>query len=236
MASVKSISRSATVAWSPLEARPGLMCAGTVAGADAFAAPSLEVLSVDLASQSPELQVVGKVAIDDRVERLSWGTKGIADGQFPLGLVAGGMVDGTVVVWNPAKVMSGDSAGAVVLQDRQHAGPVRGCQFNPYSAHLLATGGTKAELAIWDLTNPAQHSVLKPEARSRQTDDISHLAWNCKFQHILATTACDGVTVVWDLKVRQHTVQPALHQLPPPALPTPPPALVLPAEVWPKQG
>jgi protein transport protein SEC31 len=206
MASVKSIARSATVAWSPLEASPGLMCAGTVAGADAFAAPSLELLSVDLAAPSPELQVLGQVPIDDRVERLSWGTKGVADGQFPAGLLAGGMVDGTVAVWNPATIMGGGAGSPVVMQDRRHAGPVRGCQFNPYSSHLLATGSTKAELAIWDLTNPAQPSVLKPEARSRQTDDISHLAWNCKFQHILATTASDGVTVVWDLKVKRPVI------------------------------
>ena len=216
MASVKSIARSATVAWSPLEAQPGLLCAGTVAGADAFAAPCLEIFSVDLASQSSEMQAVGNVPIDDRVERLTWGTKGVSDGQFSSGLIAGGMVDGTVVVWDAAKIMAGNNAGAIVLQDRQHSGPVRGCQFNPYSAHLLATGSTKAELAIWDLTNPAQPSVLKPEARSKQSDDISHLAWNCKFQHILATTACDGVTVVWDLKVRTLNVP-----LVPPLCPAP---------------
>ena len=204
---VKSISKSATVAWSPLQQRPGLLAAGTVAGADAFSAPSLDILAVDLSADGQEMASLGSVPIDDRVERLTWGTKGVADGQFSSGLIAGGLVDGTVAVWDANKIMAGAGAGAAVLQDRQrHAGPVKGCQFNPHSTHLLATGSVKAELAIWDLTNVSSPSVFKPEARSKQADDVSHLAWNCNFQHILATTAYDGVTVVWDLKVKRPVI------------------------------
>lgn len=38
---VKVAGKSATVAWSPLQQRPGLLAAATVAGADAFSAPSV---------------------------------------------------------------------------------------------------------------------------------------------------------------------------------------------------
>ncbi len=38
---VKVAGKSATVAWSPLQERPGLLAAATVAGADAFSAPSV---------------------------------------------------------------------------------------------------------------------------------------------------------------------------------------------------
>lgn len=204
---VKVASKSATVAWSPLQQRPGLLAAATVSGADAFSAPSMDIFSVDLSSAGRDMAVLGSVPIDDRVERLSWGTKGVADGQFRSGLIAGGMVDGTVAVWDAEKILTGAGAGATVLLDRQqHAGPVKGCQFNPHSTHLLATGSVRAELAIWDLTNPTSPSVFKPEARSKQADDVSHLAWNCNFQHILATTAYDGVTVVWDLKVKRPVI------------------------------
>lgn len=167
----------------------------------------MDIFAVDLSADGQGMATMGSVPIDDRVERLSWGTKGVADGQFSGGLIAGGLVDGTVAVWDAEKIMAGAGAGAAVLQDRQHhAGPVKGCQFNPHSTHLLATGSVRAELAIWDLTNASSPSVFKPEARSKQADDVSHLAWNCNFQHILATTAYDGVTVVWDLKVKRPVI------------------------------
>lgn len=141
------------------------------------------------------MKSLGRVAADDKFERLSWGTQGIATGQYPCGLVAGGMADGSVGVWNVDAIMRGDTAAAQLWRDpRQHAGAVKGCQFNPFSSHLLATGAARAELAIWDLTNPSAPAVFKPEARSKQQDDISCLAWNTSFQHILATTASDGVT------------------------------------------
>ena len=73
---VRSHAKSASVAWSPLAQRPGLLAAGTVAGADAFSAPSMEILSVDLAVPGSDMAVLGSVPIDDRIERLAWGTKG----------------------------------------------------------------------------------------------------------------------------------------------------------------
>ena len=43
----------------------GLLAAATVAGADAFSAPSMEIFSVDLSADGQEMATMGTVPIDD---------------------------------------------------------------------------------------------------------------------------------------------------------------------------
>jgi WD40 repeat protein len=58
-----------------------------------------------------------------------------------MGIIAGGMTDGTVKFWNPAKLAAGDSE-CLFSTLAQHKGSVNGVQFNPNkeSSHLLASG------------------------------------------------------------------------------------------------
>jgi protein transport protein SEC31 len=86
---------------------------------------------------------------------------------------------------------------------------VKGLQFNPFSPSLLASGAADGELCIWDLAAPAAPS-LYPALKGGSTasggaGEVTFLAWNCKVQHILASTSAGGTTVVWDLK-RQRPV------------------------------
>jgi protein transport protein SEC31 len=89
------------------------------------------------------------------------------------------------------------------------AAQVKGLQFNPFSPALLASGAADGELCIWDLASPAAPS-LYPALKGGSTaaggaGEVTFLAWNCKVQHILASTSAGGTTVVWDLK-RQRPV------------------------------
>ena len=87
---------------------------------------------------------------------------------------------------------------------------VKGLQFNPFSPNLLASGAADGELCIWDISTPGSPSLypsLKgaPSPSGGSGGEITSLAWNCKVQHILASTTSGGSTVVWDLK-RQKPV------------------------------
>lgn len=59
----------------------------------------------------------------------------------PLGLIASGMSDGHIKLWDPVKLAAGDSE-CLLATILQHQGAVAGLQFNPIpeSSHLLATG------------------------------------------------------------------------------------------------
>ncbi|XP_068661823.1 protein transport protein SEC31 homolog B-like isoform X1 [Aristolochia californica] len=210
MACIKGASRSATVAFAP--ASPYL-AAGTMAGAvdlSFSSSANLEIFKLDFQSDDAELPVVGECASTERFHRLSWGGNlGSASDEFDLGLIAGGLVDGSVSVWNPLKLISseGDEDDAFVARLQKLAGPVRGLEFNINSPNMLATGADGGEICIWDLTNPKEphfFPVLKSSASGSQ-EEVSFLSWNHKVQHILASTSSNGATVIWDLK-RQKPV------------------------------
>ena len=87
---------------------------------------------------------------------------------------------------------------------------MKGLQFNSFSTNLLATGAADGELCIWDLSSPAQPSLYPAlrggsSAAGSGAGEVTYLAWNCKVQHILASTSVGGSTIVWDLK-RQKPV------------------------------
>eukprot|EP00735_Rhodelphis_limneticus_P004984 TRINITY_DN1665_c0_g1::TRINITY_DN1665_c0_g1_i1::g.17806::m.17806 TRINITY_DN1665_c0_g1::TRINITY_DN1665_c0_g1_i1::g.17806 ORF type:complete len:1147 (-),score=366.04,sp/Q8L611/SC31B_ARATH/34.52/0.0,WD40/PF00400.27/8.4,WD40/PF00400.27/0.0072,WD40/PF00400.27/0.11,WD40/PF00400.27/48,WD40/PF00400.27/3e-05,WD40/PF00400.27/31,Sec16_C/PF12931.2/5.7e-09,Sec16_C/PF12931.2/1.5e+02,SRA1/PF07304.6/6.9e-10,Med15/PF09606.5/0.15 TRINITY_DN1665_c0_g1_i1:221-3661(-) len=200
-----SADRSAIVAWSPSTQHPALLAAGTVAGAyDAsFSSEAqLEIFGVDFNSPNGELPVRGALASEERFHRLAWGLHGISSGTYPYGLIAGGMHDGTINVWNPAAILEGNDEGALLWSQQEHTGPVRGLEFNPFHHHLLASGGD-SKVLLCDLTNPEEPSLYSP---GESSGEIRCLAWNRKVQHILASTGSTGTTVVWDLKQKRPVI------------------------------
>ena len=135
------------------------------------------------------------------------------------GLLAGGLVDGSVCIWNPARIVghAPDTSGQLLCRLQKHAGAVRGLEFNPFSPNLLASGGADGELCIWDVGNPAQPSLYPAmkagggaaaggRAGAAAQPEITCLAWNRKVQHILATCTAAGTVVVWDLKKQRPVI------------------------------
>ena len=73
-----------------------------------------------------------------------------------LGLVAGGLEDGSVNLWDPNRIIQGsDAARCLVTKLKKHSSPVRALDFNPNLTQFLATGSTEPELSVWDLTKPS---------------------------------------------------------------------------------
>ncbi|KAF7836110.1 protein transport protein SEC31-like protein B-like [Senna tora] len=209
MACVKGVNRSASVALAP---DAPYMAAGTMAGAvdlSFSSSANLEIFKLDFQSDDQELPLVGECPSSERFNRLSWGKCNSASEGFALGLVAGGLVDGNIDLWNPLTLISSEAKeSSLVGHLVRHKGPVRGLEFNTISPNLLASGAEDGEICIWDLANPSEPSHFPPlrGSGSASQGEISFLSWNSKVQHILASTSYNGTTVVWDLRKQKPVI------------------------------
>lgn len=128
------------------------------------------------------------------------------------GLLGGGLADGSVCIWNPAQIIGRSSPGTgnpMLARLQKHQGAVRGLEFNPFAANLLASGAADGELCIWDVGNPSQPSLypaMKGGTMGNPASEITCLSWNRKVQHILSTTTASGNVVVWDLKKQRPVI------------------------------
>lgn len=105
MACIKGVNRSALVALAP---DAPYLAAGTMAGAvdlSFSSSANLEIFKLDFQSDDPELPLVAEYPSSDRFNRLSWGKGGSGSDGFSLGLVAGGLVDGNIDIWNPLSLI-----------------------------------------------------------------------------------------------------------------------------------
>ncbi|MBA0825903.1 hypothetical protein Goarm_010811, partial [Gossypium armourianum] len=163
MACIKGVNRSAQVAMAP---DAPYMAAGTMAGAvdmSFSSSANLEIFKFDFQSDDRELPLVGECPSSDRFNRLAWGKNGSGSDEFSLGLIAGGLVDGNIDLWNPSNLIrSMSSEQAIVGRLSRHKGPVRGLEFNAIAPNLLASGADDGEICIWDLSAPAQPSHFPP--------------------------------------------------------------------------
>ncbi|XP_010269720.1 PREDICTED: protein transport protein SEC31 homolog B-like [Nelumbo nucifera] len=208
MACIKSVNRSASVAFSP---ESHYLAAGTIAGAvdlSFSSSANIEIFKLDFQSDDRELLLTGECPSSERFNRLSWSKTGSGTEEFSLGLIAGGLVDGHISIWNPLTLMRQEEIeGALVSRLTKHTGPVLGLEFNSITPNLLASGADGGEICIWDMANPVEPTHFPPlkGVGSGSQTDISFLSWNHKVQHILASTSHNGTTVVWDLR-RQKPV------------------------------
>ncbi|MBA0655973.1 hypothetical protein Goklo_008384 [Gossypium klotzschianum] len=197
MACIKGVNRSASVALAP---DAPYMAAGTMAGAvdlSFSSSASLEIFKLDFQNDDRELTVVGEYPSSERFNRLTWAKNGSASDEFSLGLIAGGLVDGNIDLWNPLTLIGSEtSEQALIGHLSRHKGPVRGLEFNAFAPNLLASGADDGEICIWDLATPAQPSHFPPlrGSGSAVQGEISFLSWNSKVQHILASTSYNGTT------------------------------------------
>lgn len=109
-----TLSRTAVVAWSPtpshspspsrsLESPRPYLATGTVSGAldDSFSSEShLELWAPFDTLAHPE--PICRVNAPARFNRIAWGPHGTTNGDRPLGVIAGGLENGTVALWDPS--------------------------------------------------------------------------------------------------------------------------------------
>ncbi|KAF9491062.1 hypothetical protein BDN71DRAFT_1453478 [Pleurotus eryngii] len=210
---LKEIRRTSTFAWSPTTSLP-LLATGTVAGAldESFSNESqLEIWAPDFLDKDEFVLgsegghgPKGVVTDNSRFNRLAWG---YGDSGKPKGVLAAGMENGELVLWDPAKVLAGASAAeSLIFRNDTHTGPIRGLDFNPIQPSLLSSGGVNGEVYVWDLKDPGHPYSPIPGTRSTKLDEITAVAWNAQVQHVLAGASTTGYTVVWDLRGKREVV------------------------------
>lgn len=135
-----------------------------------------------------------------RFHDLTWGPP---DETHPRGIIAGGLENGSLHLWDAEKLISGAS-DAQIAHTTKHSGAIKSLQFNPLKPQILATAGDKGELWIHDI-NDIENPLRLGNAAAR-SDDIECVAWNRKVSHILATGGSGGFVTVWDLKTKKASL------------------------------
>ncbi|KAG7440702.1 uncharacterized protein BT62DRAFT_937821 [Guyanagaster necrorhizus] len=210
---LKEIHRTSTFTWSPSSSLP-LIATGTVAGAldESFSNESqLEIWAPNFLDKNEfDLGIQGqsgpKGAMKDtaRFNRLTWG---YVDSSRLQGVIAAGMENGELALWDPAKILAGDSSSeSLILRNNNHTGPIRALDFNPLQTHLLSSGAVNGEVCIWDLKDPTKPYAPTPGSRSTKLDEITSVAWNQQVPYVLAGASTTGYTVVWDLRGKREVV------------------------------
>jgi len=124
--------------------------------------------------------------------------------RFPMGLLAGGMNDGTVHLWNPRQLMQQQDPFVTSIANGGLSGPIKALQFSSLNPSQLAAGGANGQVMIADISNPSNPDVFAPAADGRkQNAEITAVAWNTQVAHICASAAGDGTVAVWDLNSRK---------------------------------
>ncbi|KAH9094474.1 hypothetical protein LEN26_018312 [Aphanomyces euteiches] len=209
MSLLKEVNASATVAWSPIKARSNLLALGSKDGVgvgfDNYGG-ELQLVSMDFADVNPTPTQLGSIKTSSRFLSLSWADVLRHHSTMELGVLAGGMADGTVNIWDPSKIAA--SAPADVGKVSRHKGPVNALQFNPHAdmSHLLASGGGDGEVYVMSLEKLNAPQVYTPGGANFTAtpgNEITCLAWNTQVPHILASGSQSGSTVVWDMKSKK---------------------------------
>jgi hypothetical protein len=96
---------------------------------------------------------------------------------LPLGIIAGGMADGIINLWDAYGIVSGKSEGVLLGQVKGHKGGVNALQFNPHPAtsHLLASGASDAEVFVTDCSRPnaAQTGTPAPPEAGKHNGEVT---------------------------------------------------------------
>ncbi|KAI0426510.1 hypothetical protein F5Y09DRAFT_60446 [Xylaria sp. FL1042] len=204
MVRLREIARTAAFAWSPVPEKP-LVVTGTRAGAvdaDFSDETKLELWDLDLDNQEQglELQPIASIAADSRFYDIAWGEP---SEDYPKGIIAGALENGSLDLWDAEKLIEGDS-DALISRTTKHTGAIKSLQFNPLRPQILATAGAKGELFIYDINDPS--NAFRLGTGAARTDDLECVAWNTKVSHILATGGSGGFVTVWDLKTKKASL------------------------------
>ncbi|XP_040914867.1 protein transport protein Sec31A isoform X2 [Toxotes jaculatrix] len=208
---LKEINRTAIQSWSPAQHHPIYLATGTSAqqlDASFSTNASLEFFELDLAEPALDMKSCGSFSSTHRYHKLVWGPYGMDAEGHPSGVLIAGGENGNVILYDPAKIIAGESDVIIAESDR-HTGPVRALDVNPFQTNLVASGGNESEIYIWDMNNFG--SPMTPGPKTQPLEDISCVSWNRQVQHILASASPSGRASVWDLRKNDLIIKVSDH-------------------------
>ncbi|KAM8871667.1 protein transport protein Sec31A isoform 6-T6 [Synchiropus picturatus] len=208
---LKEINRTAIQSWSPSQQHPIYLATGTSAqqlDASFSTNASLELFELDLVDPSLDMKPCGSFSSTHRYHKLVWSSYGMEGQGHESGVLIAGGENGNVILYDPAKIMAGES-DVIIAESERHQGPVRALDVNPFQTNLVASGGNESEIFIWDLNN--FDSPMTPGPKNQQLEDISCVSWNKQVQHILASASPSGRASVWDLRKNDLIIKVSDH-------------------------
>ncbi|GAV54923.1 hypothetical protein ZYGR_0AS02460 [Zygosaccharomyces rouxii] len=195
MVKLADYSRTATFAWSH-DKIPSLVT-GTASGtvdADFSSESSLELwslLSPDATNPKTSLSV------DAKFNDLDW--------SHDNKIIAGALDNGSVELFS-----YNDDSLKSEAKFQRHRTTAKVARFNAKQFNVLATGGTKGEIFIWDvnkcLENPNDYSPLTPGNSMTPVEEITSLAWNQSLAHVFASAGSTSYASIWDLKAKKEVI------------------------------
>lgn len=105
-------------------------------------------------------------------------------------LVASGLENGAIIVWNISNMNSGGQIPVQILAD--HSGAVASLAFDPQNSQRLASGSNDATIKIWDVGSGQVTSTL-----IGHTDTVSALAFS-PTGALLASGSVDTTIRLWN--------------------------------------
>ncbi|KZV19562.1 hypothetical protein F511_13448 [Dorcoceras hygrometricum] len=185
---IKGVNRSASAAFAP---DGKYMAAGTMAGAvdlQFSSSANLDIFELDFVSDDRQLILAGSAPSSERFNRISW-AKGPGNSEdYSLGIIAGGLVDGSIGLWNPkALICFSDSI-------RRRCSVM---QWNPDLATQLIVASdedSSPTLRLWDMRN-----IMTPVKEfAGHTKGVIAMSWCPIDSSYLLTCAKDNRTICWD--------------------------------------
>lgn len=148
--------------------------------------------------------LLASVKTQSRFASLGWSSGGPAlESRHPMGMVAGGMENGAVHVWDPQAVIQQQSPQLIASYTDHGPGAIKALEFNKLVPSQLATGGSDGRVLILNLDQPDAKPFSPCNNNTHQRAPITSLAWNTQVPHILASAAADGTVTVWDINNRK---------------------------------
>ncbi|KAG7359849.1 WD40 repeat-containing protein [Nitzschia inconspicua] len=192
--------RSSAIAWSALAGHADVLAIGAKEGGGGGfddTGGELELYDMNLTTRV-DPTFLASVKTQSRFASLGWSSSS----KYPMGMVAGGMENGAVHIWDPHAVIEQQGSQLIASYDDHGPGTVKALEFNKLVPSQLATGGSDGKVLIFNLDQP-DAPPFPPCANTQQRAPITSLAWNTQVPHILASAAADGTVTVWDINNRK---------------------------------
>ena len=116
------------------------------------------------------------------------------------GIIAGGLSDGTICLWNPAPLVEGSGANPLLSKLQKHTGAVSG-----------GCASRNATVAASNTQVPPPGVCPAPKADIPSPLQVKGLEFNSFSPNLLASGAADGELCIWDVATpAQPSLYPAL--------------------------
>jgi protein transport protein SEC31 len=168
-----------------------------------YSGGELELCTISITGEEPRLE--GSLKTSARFASVAWTAYQGTSNNYPAGILAGGMADGTILLFDPAAIMAGKGGGELgTVPPQPSSGPVAAMKFSTLDEFNLCAGAYNGRVSIFDCTDPMRPVGSDPGAPGQQAAaEITAVAWNTSVAHIVATAAGDGTVTVWDVKAEK---------------------------------